>query len=77
MDPNATRFELALYVAPKYAEAVQKMIEDGSDNSLLLDIEKLVGIRIENEGRQVFGFGDVAGAEYGEGIAECYCEDHS
>jgi hypothetical protein len=76
--PNATRFELALYVEPEHVEKVRALIERGDDHALLLDIEKLVGIRLDNEPNyQVFGFSEVAGAEYGADVAECYCEGQS
>jgi len=61
---DARRFELAVYVEPEHVEKVKAMIDDDTDNSLLLDIEKLIGTRLQID-------------DYGQDVAEVYCERES
>lgn len=43
---NSTRFEVALYTEPDHEATVQNALGNESDDCLLLDIERLVGLHI-------------------------------
>ena len=70
----AIRIELGVYVAPEYAEQVLTLLEDATDNSLLLDIEKTIGRRLAGYPHLREGSFGGETYEHGVDIAEVYDE---
>jgi hypothetical protein len=46
---NMVRVEVAIYVAPELLPHFEKAAEREHDNCLMLDIERTVGVHIDNE----------------------------
>ena len=48
--PNATRFELAVYVEPKYVDKFRELQESNSESeSLTLLLEQVIGAQVQSD----------------------------